>query len=58
MTERLKPCPFCDGEAEAHDDTSSVECKACGIGTGVRDNAKEAIAAWNRRTEHRQEARH
>lgn len=53
MTE-LKPCPFCNGEAELeadierHNDLVRVICKRCGIGT-LFCNTKLAIHDWNKR---------
>jgi len=58
---KLKPCPFCGGEAEFWGDSLSVhnpeewatfciQCKSCQGGTAVDyANAKEAIQAWDRR---------
>lgn len=53
--ERVKPCPFCGGEAEiikAHffgGDIYFVECQHC-LARGSGERLKyEAIAAWNRR---------
>lgn len=51
MNESLKPCPFCQGEAE----TGSIYgvywtfCKVCGCGTSGFHTSDDAIAAWNRR---------
>ena len=53
---RLKPCPFCDGEAkymEIKDFFVSrfVTCAKCGIETPRNClNRKDAIKQWNRRT--------
>lgn len=58
MSDELKPCPFCGGEA--HIDGTSwrptdgaevawVTCKRCDA-YGPTLPLKEAIAAWNRRT--------
>ncbi len=57
MSEELKPCPFCGGEAELcqgydEDGTElcSIHCGTCGMET-IRDDRKpaEAITAWNTR---------
>lgn len=58
---KLKPCPFCGGEAEAvyaPNDINrwGVQCKSCGCTVeveewkGVEDTKENAIKAWNRRT--------
>lgn len=58
MSEKLKPCPFCGGEAirgiacHVHEDYAfRVECRECKIVTPFYDTEAEAIEAWNRRTE-------
>lgn len=59
MEIKLKPCPFCGGEAELKINhcASYVECKECEASTDhILDSpmycAKDkAIEAWNRRTE-------
>lgn len=56
MSEVLKPCPFCGGEAsdwgvETYSLDSSYEmfgCEACGIGFDTGRDA-ENITAWNTR---------
>ena len=54
MTEqKLKPCPFCGGEASiyvAHDDGYYVCCDECGCGLPVYNTEEDAIREWNRRT--------
>lgn len=54
--EDLKPCPFCDGEAEVnyvdlggYEDGYEVRCPDCGCGTDYFYTKQEAIEAWNRR---------
>ena len=57
--EKLKPCPFCGGEAwlndyEAkHGDMTPAsrcpQCKSCGCNLGYLPTAGRALAAWNRR---------
>lgn len=65
MTKKLKPCPFCGGEAQLTDDFSDysfiVRCSLCGAETqtvimGLDDVPDDeiiaqnlAIEAWNRR---------
>lgn len=49
--EKLKPCPFCGGEAEFVfiKDNQYVRCSRCGAVGANTFNAKDVIAAWNRR---------
>lgn len=55
----LKPCPFCGGEADCNNSGFmkagkhmwAVECLKCGMVTTFADTEKEAIEAWNKRTE-------
>jgi Lar family restriction alleviation protein len=57
MTEKLKLCPFCGGEAQiysAYDSTHCVQCTVCGITTLHTRNKADAIAVWNRRPPARQ----
>ena len=57
MTEELKPCPFCGGEAEVSEIAWNViQCTACTcqlIVLPIPDGATEeyAIEAWNTRAE-------
>ena len=57
MTENLKPCPFCGGEAKSkssvdvfgHEGFFSVLCRKCYARTGYYETEAEVIEAWNRR---------
>lgn len=61
MSEILKPCPFCEGEAKEFKDTlvyTSVPngaqyivwCTKCGCRSPMNiENKEEAIKAWNKR---------
>lgn len=52
---KLKPCPFCGGEARidrnifAFPTSYSVICKICEAESEVFNTEKEVIEAWNRR---------
>lgn len=49
---KLKPCPFCGGEAHlytAYDYSNKVQCDKCGCGTMHYKDEKEAVRKWNRR---------
>lgn len=52
---KLKPCPFCGGEAEFHiyGRSCNVVCDGCQIGTRLEhiDEYEVAIDAWNTRVE-------
>lgn len=50
--ERLKPCPFCGGEATFIGNTRTIKCKCCGgafVCTNPIITALEVAAAWNTR---------
>ena len=50
--DKLKPCPFCGGEAAFLGETQSIKCKQCGgifIVTNPPTTRLEAKEAWNRR---------
>lgn len=52
MTEELKPCPFCGGEAEVRKFTATmifVQCKSCLAGTSAFVSEPEPVKVWNRR---------
>lgn len=53
MATKLKPCPFCGGEATAYDVAGvacpvRIICDECWAAI-EGDTEKDAIAAWNRR---------
>lgn len=52
-TQKLKPCPFCGGEAHLVYTIGKglwmAECSECEIETPIKDDKSDAIAAWNRR---------
>lgn len=51
--EKIKPCPFCGGEAEfvMSGGDRRVDCKKCGARSDWYDTEAEAIAAWNNRAD-------
>lgn len=63
MTDELKPCPFCGGDAKIkcgeivnRYNTAvyrhyHVECMSCGVDTRYFDTEADAIEAWNLRAE-------
>lgn len=55
MNDKLKPCPFCGGEAKFFEDKYyqiySVTCTECDAGTNAYGIEQDAIDAWNRRIE-------
>lgn len=55
MSEELRPCPFCGGEAEfeTYGGTAcAVTCRKCHCGTPTvsLNDGERAVEAWNRRT--------
>jgi len=58
MTDELKPCPFCGGEAtlqrwwvgfNTRRYINRVQCKKCRCNSGDWFQKPKAIQAWNRR---------
>ncbi len=55
--DKLKPCPFCGGEATIRkyeyfsEDTYNVYCEECGCEISMYYSEGDAIDAWNRRAE-------
>ena len=54
MNKKLKPCPFCGGEAKLFLDEASyyksqVYCKKCGVRTNREHIPEIAVTAWNTR---------
>ena len=52
MTEKLKRCPFCGGEAEVRQFTASiqfVQCRVCLAHSATFETDTEAIRVWNKR---------
>lgn len=53
MTDKkLKPCPFCGGEARIKNFYGNrfVQCEDCRTTTSVYSKKEKAIAVWNTRT--------
>lgn len=50
---KLKPCPFCGGEASIYHLSvgkhSYVKCRGCSEGSPIKPTEEQAITAWNRR---------
>ncbi len=61
MTDKLKPCPFCNGEAEMVESFLYgkvkgylVSCKKCMCETRLYSSKQNAEKAWNRRADNEQ----
>ena len=51
MSEELKPCPFCGGEAEIFESAiCQIRCSNCNA-RSCWNTKDKAIEAWNRRAE-------
>ena len=61
---KLKPCPFCGGNAVMHTwrderfrrNPTRIECDECGVSTTIYDMIRQAVAAWNKRLEAKNES--
>ena len=59
MSEKLKRCPFCGGNAELESSYADyvgsglhkIVCQACGCQTNYEHPMQKAVDAWNRRVE-------
>ena len=52
MNEKLKPCPFCGGEAELRiysAELQFVQCVSCLASSTAFHTGDEAVTAWNKR---------
>lgn len=50
MSEKLKPCPFCGGEAVYDRDWKDVQCRVCNARIANNfQRKKDAVEAWNTR---------
>lgn len=57
---KLKPCPFCGGEADfdsyLDEDLVAVKCDYCGVKTPYKSSSEAAAYFWNKRAERTCEA--
>lgn len=55
MTDKLKPCPFCNGVATLNTidlgETFYAVCMNCGIRTLAYESTQRAMDDWNRRAD-------
>ncbi len=54
MIDKLKPCPFCGGEAEMGESRNRIWCDECELimpYEGEFETRKELAQAWNRRSD-------
>lgn len=55
MSEQLKPCPFCGGEAQLSRDDSDdpiIRCLSCLVTMGeAGGGTREVVASWNKRAD-------
>lgn len=59
VTDELRPCPFCGGEAavsivpfiNAEGSGYVAQCESCWAKSGYYQTKAEAIEAWNRRAD-------
>lgn len=56
MADKLKPCPFCGGNAvETRTDDNGTSwyifCNDCGLSAGYSMTEEDLIGAWNRRAQ-------
>lgn len=49
MTDKLKPCPFCGGEAKWFNTESKVYCVKCCCSTAAFIDKRDATKSWNTR---------
>lgn len=57
MKTKLKPCPFCSSLMLIVEPCGWVFCDNCGANGPASGTKREAIAAWNRRAEVRQDTK-